>query len=125
MNLPVPTPESLAGYDKLGITAVLIFVIIVGLVVIVWAVRQLRAVGRDVIAFIREITQALAEVKDALEKQHEVATRLHERTDNLMSCTRKGCPVFEMRRKQQRDAAREAAGYPVPAFPKTSASATT
>jgi Sec-independent protein translocase protein TatA len=119
--MPVPTPEALAGYDKLGITAVLIFVILTGLVVIVWAVKQLRSVAREFIAFVREITQALAEVQDAMDRQHEVAARLHERLDGLVSCTRKGCPVYDMRRKQQRDAAREAAGSPVPAHAPTPA----
>ena len=112
MTLPVPTPETLAGYDKLGATAVLVFVLLTGLIVIIWAVKQLRGVAREVIAFVREITRALAEVKDSLDKQHEVATRLHERIDGVVGCTRKGCPVYEMRRKQQR-----AAGNPVPAIP--------
>ena len=117
LPVPVPTPEALAGYDKLGSTAVLVFVLMVGLAVIVWAVKQLRSVAREFIGFVREITKALAEVQDAMEQHHEVATRLHERLDGLVSCTRKGCPVYDMRRKQQRDAAREAAGNPVPANP--------
>lgn len=113
----VPSPETLSGYEKLGIIGILLLVICVGLVVIVWAVRQLRSVATAVLSFVTQITQALTEVKDSLDCQDDARTRLHERLDHVLSCTRSGCPLFNMRKAQQKDAARAASGNPVPDHP--------
>ena len=106
---PLPTPEALSGYDRLGITAILVFVIIVGLVVIVWAVRQLRSVAREFLGFVTQQIEVMTSLKDGHDKQQQTQERLHERLDGLLSCTRAGCPVFEMRKRQHRDAAKAAA----------------
>lgn len=104
----IPSAETLAGYEKLGIVGILLLVLIIGLVVIIWAVRQLRSVSREFLGFVTEQTRTLTELRDAHEKQQETQERLHERLDTLLSCTRSGCPVFEMRKRQHRDAARAA-----------------
>ena len=115
--MPIPSPETLSGYEKLGTIGILLLVLATGMVVIVWAVRQLKVVARDFITFVTHQTTALTEVKEALEQQQETDTRLHERLDNLLSCTRDGCPVFRMRKQQQKDAARASEGNPVPETP--------
>jgi hypothetical protein len=114
---PIPSPETLSGYEKLGIIGILLLVLSTGLVVIVWAVRQLKVVARDFITFVTHQTAALTEVKVALEQQQETDLRLHERLDNLLSCTREGCPVFRMRQQQQRDAERAPETPPCPSTP--------
>lgn len=111
---PVPSPEVLSGYEKLGIIGILLLVLAVGLLVIAWAVRRFSTLAAQAFEFVREQTHALTSLRDAHEQQQETQERIHERLDGLMSCTRGGCPVFEMRKKQHKDAARAAAGEPVP-----------
>jgi len=113
----VPSPEVLSGYEKLGIIGILLHVLSVGLLVIGWAVRRVSLLASQAFEFVREQTHALTSLRDAHEKQQDTQDRLHERLDGLVSCTRGGCPVFEMRKKQQRDAARAAEGNPVPSTP--------
>lgn len=115
--MPVPSAETLSGYEKLGIIGILLLVLAVGIVVIGWAVRRFSRLASQAFEFVREQTHALTSLRDAHEKQQETQERLHERLDGLMSCTRRGCPVFEMRKKQHKDAARAAEENPVPATP--------
>ena len=102
----LPSSEIISGYEKLGIVGILLLVLFIGLIVIVWAVRQLKSVAMDFFRFITLLTKAQAEQAAAFEQQHESQSSLHERLDGLMSCTRSGCPVFEMRKKQHKDATR-------------------
>ncbi len=104
--MPVPSPETISGYEKLGIVGILLLVLIGGLIVIVWAVRELKGVATMVINAVTKHTVALTELKGAHEDQQETQNGLHQRLDGLMSCTRPGCPVFLMRKRQQKDAVR-------------------
>jgi hypothetical protein len=101
---PIPTPETLSGYEKLGTIGILLLVLAVGLAVITWAVRRFSQLAAQAFEFVQKQTEALTGVRDSIEQQHETQSRLHERLDALFSCTRAGCPVFEMRKKQQKDA---------------------
>jgi len=103
---PIPSPEVLSGYEKLGIIGILLLVLSVGLVVIAWAVRRFSKLASQAFEFVQKQTEALTGVKNSIEQQHETQTRLHERLDGLFSCARSGCPVFEMRKRQQKDAVR-------------------
>ncbi len=113
----VPSPEVISGYEKLGIVGILVFVLFIGLIVIVWAVKQLRSLAAQFFGFVTHQTAALTKFSAAHEEQQETQVRLHERMDSLFSCTRAGCPVFEMRKKQHKDAARATQENPVPANP--------
>ena len=95
---------------------ILVFVLFVGLGVIVWAVKQLKSVAQNFFNFVTHQTKVLSEFKAVTEEQQETQVHLHERMDSLFSCTRSGCPVFEMRKKQHKAAAR-AEENPVPASP--------
>lgn len=106
--MPIPSPETISGYEKLGIIGILLLVLIVGLIVIVWAVKQLREVATNFFNFVTHQTKVLAEFKSAHEQQQDTQLTLHERLDDLFSCTRQGCPVFEMRKKQQKQAYKSA-----------------
>src|SRR6187401_797117 len=101
---PIPSPEVLSGYEKLGIIGILLLVLSVGLAVITWAVRRFSQLAAQAFEFVQKQTEALTGVKDSIEQQHENQSRLHERLDGLFSCARTGCPVFEMRKRQQEDA---------------------
>lgn len=102
----IPSPEVLSGYEKLGIIGILLLVLSVGLVVIAWAVRRFSLLAAQAFEFVQKQTEALTGVKNAIEQQHETQIRLHERLDGLFSCARSGCPVFEMRKRQQKDVVR-------------------
>ncbi len=102
----IPTSEVISGYEKLGIVGILLLVLFIGLLVIVWAVKQAQSTAAKFFEFVTHLTKALAQQAAAFERQHESQISLHERLDNLMSCTRSGCPVFEMRKKQHKDATR-------------------
>lgn len=108
----IPSPEVLSGYEKLGITGILLLVLSVGLVVIAWAVRRFSQLASQAFEFVQKQTEALTGVRNAIEQQHETQTRLHERLDGLFSCARSGCPVFEMRKQQHRDATRDLSRAP-------------
>jgi len=84
---------------------ILLLVLAVGIVVIAWAVRRFSRLASQAFEFVQQQTSALTSLRDSHEKQQDTQERLHERLDLLLSCTRTGCPVFEMRRKQQKDAA--------------------
>ena len=103
---PIPSAETIGGYEKLGIIGILLLVLCVGLVVIVYSVRQVKIIADQFFQFVTHLTKAQTEQAAAFDQQQEISTRLHERLDNLMSCTRSGCPVFIMRKQQQKDAVR-------------------
>lgn len=103
---PIPSPETISGYEKLGIIGILLLVLIAGMIVIAWAVKQMRSVATQFFGFVTEQTKALTAFKSAHEEQQETQVRMHERLDNLFSCTRPGCPIFSMRKSQQKDASR-------------------
>lgn len=102
----IPSAETLSAYEKLGNTGILLLVLAVGLVIIVWAVRRFSALAAQAFEFVQQQTHALTSLRDALGQQQETQERLHERLDVLMSCTRSGCPIFEMRKKQHKDSIR-------------------
>jgi Sec-independent protein translocase protein TatA len=114
---PIPSPETLSGYERLGIIGILLLMLAVGLVVIGWAVRRFSRLASQAFDFVQQQTHALTSLRDSHEKQQETQERLHARLDALMSCTRSGCSVFEMRKKQHKDAARTSEENPVSATP--------
>lgn len=118
----IPSAETLSNYEHLGIVGILLLVISIGLVVIVWAVKQLRALATNFFDFVTHQTQALTRFTESNETTQETQSRLHERMDHLFSCTRPGCPVFEMRKKQIKQAVKyeppgDVAGNQAPIIP--------
>lgn len=113
----IPSAETIAGYEKLGIVGILLLVLVVGLVVIAWAVRRFSKLAAQAFEFVQQQTHALTTLRDAHEKQQDTQERLHERLDTLFSCTRPGCPIFVMRKQQQKDAVRSQEPPPASAQP--------
>lgn len=95
----MPTPEVLSGYDKLGIVAILIFVLLVGLFGFLKLFNWLKSFGDKHLAGQVDVVQALTEVQG---DQHSLATgitelkqgqsELHRRIDSIYGCSKADCP---------------------------------
>lgn len=113
--LGIPTPEDVAGFDRLGITAVLIFVLLVLIVVGCVMLRVVTKWGRTLWASLERQTDAFvksAEATSRLQAEsairaaetttrhadaiiglHNVVRDWHNRLSGLTMCRNKECPV--------------------------------
>ena len=96
-QLPIPSPSTVQEYAKLDVPGILIFVLFIGLVIIIYAVRRFSVISDSALKFVEKQTEALTSVKDAVKEQIESQTRLHERIDTILTCPKAACPVMKMR----------------------------
>ncbi len=93
----LPTAETIAGYEKLGIVGILLLV----LVIVLWASLK---VGINIFGWVKEFgikvldqlnkqTMALENVKQSNASMEIGQTRLHARMDDVLRCPARPCPL--------------------------------
>ncbi len=95
----IPSAETVASYERLGIVGILLLLLFVGLIV----ARSIMKFVKELIADQKELTaasvQAITKSTDAVEALRDSADTLHRRLDETLSCPKRECPIRRLEPK--------------------------
>lgn len=89
----IPSAESLQRYEKLGIIAILLLVLFIGLGVGAMVFGWVKEFGLKVLDQLTKQTLALENVKQSNASMEVGQARLHARLDENMRCPMRPCPM--------------------------------
>jgi hypothetical protein len=92
-ELLLPTSQTFAGYEKLGIVGILLVVLFVGLLMSNRIFGWIKEFGGNVLTQLGKQTVALENVKQSNASMEIGQLRMHERMDMLLRCPAHPCPL--------------------------------